>query len=85
MTTSQPTDPDPNGDVVSLVGQDEVPIKVSSTILKLASPVFKRMFGPQWREGEWTPFHPRLWIVRELLSLWTTSLGCHFCYVELFP
>ena len=44
---------DPAGDLILLVGQEEnqIPIRVSSKVLGLASPVFATMFGPRFLEG----------------------------------
>ena len=44
---------DPAGDLILLVGQEEnqIPIRVSSKVLGLASPVFATMFGPRYLEG----------------------------------
>ena len=46
-------DVDPAGDLILLVGQEEnqIPIRVSSKVLGLASPVFATMFGPRFLEG----------------------------------
>ena len=44
---------DPAGDLTLLVGQErnQRPIRVSSKVLSLASPVFATMFGPRYLEG----------------------------------
>ena len=44
---------DPAGDLILLVGEKEnqKPIRVSSKVLSLASPVFATMFGSQYLEG----------------------------------
>ena len=44
---------DPAGDLILLVGEGEnqVPIRVSSKVLGLASPVFAAMFSPRYLEG----------------------------------
>ena len=58
MQNSNPTSAphcnvDPAGDLILLVGQEENqrPIRVSSKVLSLASPVFATMFGPRYLEG----------------------------------
>ena len=54
VPTSAPQyDVDPAGDLILLVGQgkDQTPIRVSSKVLSLASPVFATMFGPRYLEG----------------------------------
>jgi len=47
-------DPDPNGDMILVVGPEDVvkQIRVATKVLSLASPVFAVMFGPQWAEGQ---------------------------------
>ncbi|KAL8824013.1 MAG: hypothetical protein Q9191_005363 [Dirinaria sp. TL-2023a] len=47
-------DPDPCGDVVLTIGpeEDQRCIKVSSTVLSLASPVFKVIISPPFLEGQ---------------------------------
>lgn len=47
-------DPDPNGDVILVVGPEGVvkQLRVATKVLNLASPVFAVMFGPQWAEGQ---------------------------------
>ncbi|KAK4690999.1 hypothetical protein P7C71_g5912, partial [Lecanoromycetidae sp. Uapishka_2] len=44
-------DVDPEGDLVLLVGPDEVGIRVNSKVLSRASPVFAAMLGPRFAEG----------------------------------
>ena len=46
-------DMDPAGDLILLVGQveNQIPIRVSSKVLGLASRVFATMFGPRFLEG----------------------------------
>ena len=43
--------PDPNGDVTLVVGAAQVPLKVSSHVLSLASPVLATLLGPTFKEG----------------------------------
>lgn len=52
-TSTPQCDVDPAGDLILLVGQgnDQKPIRVSSKVLSLASPVFATMFGPRYLEG----------------------------------
>ena len=52
-TSAPQCDVDPAGDLILLVGQgkDQKPIRVSSKVLSLASPVFATMFGPRYLEG----------------------------------
>lgn len=42
----------PQGDVIFVVGKDEKEIQIQSEILKLASPVFAAMLGPNFMEGQ---------------------------------
>lgn len=53
---------DPAGDLILLVGKEENqrPIRVSSKVLSLASPVFITMFGPRYFEGHVLPNQARL-------------------------
>jgi len=46
------TDISPDGDVVLIVGGDNVRLRVYSQCLRSASPVFRVMFGPNWSEGQ---------------------------------
>lgn len=41
-------DPDPDGDVIFLLGEAKEPIRVSSKVMSLASPVFKAMLDPRF-------------------------------------
>ena len=52
-TSTSQCDVDPTGDLILLVGKgkDQTPIRISSKVLSLASPVFARMFGPRYLEG----------------------------------
>lgn len=43
---------DPEGDLVLLVGSEATPIRVSSRVLSLASPVFAAMLGPNFAEAQ---------------------------------
>ncbi|KAK0515883.1 hypothetical protein JMJ35_001917 [Cladonia borealis] len=43
---------DPAGDVMLLVGPDKMSIRASSKVLSLASPVFDKMLGPHFAEGQ---------------------------------
>ena len=43
---------DPAGDVMLLVGPDKESIRTSSKVLSLASPVFTKMLGPHFAEGQ---------------------------------
>ena len=45
-------DTDPAGDVMLLVGPDKELIRASSKVLSLASPVFTKMLGPHFAEGQ---------------------------------
>ena len=47
-------DPDPNGDVILVVGPDETVkhLRVTTRVLCLASAVFSVMFGPHFAEGQ---------------------------------
>ena len=47
----QASDPDPNGDLTLVVGRDSMKIRVSSTRISLASPVFAAMLRPPFFEG----------------------------------
>jgi hypothetical protein len=40
-----------DGDVILVVGPEEVQLRVHSLFLKAASKPFSAMFGPDWREG----------------------------------
>lgn len=42
---------DPSGDIMLIVGSQKGGIQVSSKVLKLTSPVFKAMLGPNFKEG----------------------------------
>ncbi|KAF2807992.1 uncharacterized protein BDZ99DRAFT_489516 [Mytilinidion resinicola] len=46
------TDIVPDGDVVLIVGGDDVRLRVHSQCLRSASQVFGAMFGPNWSEGQ---------------------------------
>jgi hypothetical protein len=52
MSGSTQNDADAEGDLVLLVGSDEIPIRVTSKVLSLASPVFAAMLGPSFAEGQ---------------------------------
>ncbi|KAF7557871.1 hypothetical protein G7046_g5934 [Stylonectria norvegica] len=43
--------PDPDGDLILIVGEEEMELRVHSLLLKLASPVFAVMLGPNFSEG----------------------------------
>lgn len=43
---------DPQGDIVLVVGHDQVQIPVSSQLLCMASRPFSKMLGPSFREGQ---------------------------------
>jgi hypothetical protein len=43
---------DPEGDLIMVVGVSEQEMRVNSNCLRLASPVFRSMFGPNWSEGQ---------------------------------
>ena len=45
-------DIDPHGDVILIVGQDKKRLRVSAMMLFAASPVFKALLGPHFREGQ---------------------------------
>lgn len=47
-----PSDLCPDGDVILVVGSDNVRLRVHSQCLSCASKVFSAMFGPHWREGQ---------------------------------
>jgi hypothetical protein len=47
----QPVICDPSGDVMLIVGSNKGKIQVSSKVLRLASPVFKALLGPNFKEG----------------------------------
>jgi hypothetical protein len=42
----------PDGDVVFIVGRENVRLRVHSLILRSASKIFGAMFGPNWSEGQ---------------------------------
>ncbi|KPM37173.1 hypothetical protein AK830_g9389 [Neonectria ditissima] len=42
----------PDGDIIFLVGSEAIRVQVSSAIMKAASPVFRAMFGPNFKEGQ---------------------------------
>ena len=44
--------PDPDGDLTLLVGPEQVPMKVQSSIMIQASKVFKTLLSKEWREGK---------------------------------
>ena len=46
-----PHDVDPEGDLILAVGPDRTPIRVSSKVLGLASPVFNKMLDSPFAEG----------------------------------
>jgi hypothetical protein len=46
------TDIVPDGDVVLIVGEDNVRLRAYSQCLRSASQVFGAMFGPNWNEGQ---------------------------------
>lgn len=49
---SQRKDPDPNGDLILSIGVEEMPVRVSSKTLSLASPVLAAMLKPNFAEGQ---------------------------------
>jgi hypothetical protein len=42
----------PHGDVVLIVGEENIRLRVHSQCLRSASKIFGRMFGPDWSEGQ---------------------------------
>src|SRR5262249_24550771 len=46
------TDISPDGDVVLVVGPQNVRLRIHSQCLQCASNVFGAMFGPHWSEGQ---------------------------------
>ena len=42
---------DPDGDLVLVVGSEEMRLKVNSVVLRLASKVFRAMFSTTFKEG----------------------------------
>ena len=52
LTLSPPLEIAPDGDVILVVGEDRVHLKVDSHCLRSASKVFRTMFGPNWHEGQ---------------------------------
>jgi hypothetical protein len=46
------TDILPDGDVVLVVGGDNIRLRVYSQCLRSASQVFAAMFGPNWSDGQ---------------------------------
>ena len=51
MAQVQSNDPDPNGDVILLIGKDQTPMKVCSQVVSLASPTLAALLKPCFREG----------------------------------